>query len=140
MVVDDTPSDNLREQLLDAVPSVRPADHPTTDRRCKNFAITERNGDGTLTGGVYAYVHPGWTYIDLCWVAESQRSQGLGKKLMAAAEREAQKRGCHSVWLWTQDFEAPGFYEKLGYRRFVVMDDFIPNHQRIGLMKKLVSA
>ncbi len=92
-----------------------------------------------MIGGIYVFAHPGWAYVDLVWTRDDQRGKGLGRKLMAKAEDEAQKRACHSAYLWTQDFEAPGFYEKLGYRRFVVLEDFIPGHQRIGFMKRLAA-
>jgi len=34
------------------------------------------------------------------------------------AEREAADRSCHNTWLNTFEFQARGFYEKLGYRCF----------------------
>jgi len=115
---------------------MRPPDHPALNRKWTTFVVMEKEGRNEY-GGIYVYVHPGWAYFDLVWVEPKHRSQGLGRKLMEKAEIEAQKRGCHSAWLWTQDFEAPGFYEKLGYKKFVVFEDFIPGHQRIGYMKRL---
>lgn len=125
--------DKIRDLLL----GIRPADFPDINRHYYTFVIAEKDAQGELMGAVYSYVHPGWVYIDMLWVAAERRGSGLGSRLMAAAEAEAIKRGCHSAYLWTQDFEAPGFYEKQGYNRFVTMEDFIPGHQRIGFRKKL---
>lgn len=136
-LVHDNPTDQLYEQLRKPVLAVRPPDFPDIDRYTKPFAVTEADGKGDLIGGVYAFIHPGWAYIDLVWTREDQRGKGLGRNLMARAEEEAQKRGCHSAYLWTQDFEAPGFYENLGYKQFVVLDNFIQGHPRIGFMKRL---
>ncbi len=131
----DAVHDMLREELL----SVRPADNPSVDRHYKTFSVVSKNDAGQIIGGAYAYLHPGWVYIDLLWVAKEQRGNGMGQRLLREAETEATRRGCHSAYLWTQDFEAPEFYEKQGYKRFVVMEDFIPGHQRIGFMKRLAA-
>ena len=137
MKVDANPSSDLYKQLQTPVLALRPADAPDVDRYVKAFAVTERNENGALQGGVYVYLHPGWAYIDLVWVDDQERGKGLGRRLMREAENEAKRRGCHSAYLWTQDFEAPGFYEKLGYKQFVVLDNYVPGHQRIGFMKRL---
>lgn len=137
MIIDDNPGEDVYEHLLGAIISVRPPDHPNIERRAKRFAVLERDAKGNILGGAYAYVHPGWVYIDLLWTAEKVRGKGLGKRIMAQVEAEALRRGCHSAYLWTQDFEAPGLYKKLGYKEFVMLDDFIPGHQRFGFMKKL---
>lgn len=140
MVIDDNPTNQLYEQLRAPVLAVRPSDAPEVNRYTRPFAVTETEANGVLLGGVYVFVHPGWAYVDLAWVSEKCRGQGWGRKLMKKAEEEAAHRhGCHSAYLWSQDFEAPGFYEKLGYRRFVVLEDFIPGHQRIGFMKRLAA-
>jgi GNAT superfamily N-acetyltransferase len=139
MIVQDNPPESLYEQIRGEVLAIRPADAPTVDRYSKSFAVTETNDKGDLLGGVYVFLHPGWAYIDLTWVDKTRRGNGLGRDLMKKAEEEAVRRGSHSVWLWSQDYEAPGFYEKLGYQQFVVMEDFIPGHQRIGFMKRLAT-
>ena len=48
-------------------------------------------------------------------VAESNRSQGLGGKLVAALEADAREQGVGEIWLLTID--ADGFFESQGYRR-----------------------
>jgi len=50
------------------------------------------------------------------WVRDDQRRTGLGRALMARFEAAARARGCTLVYLETWSFQAPGFYEKLGYR------------------------
>jgi hypothetical protein len=54
---------------------------------------------------------------------------------MARAEEEAIRRGCCHAYLDTFDFQAPGFYRKLGYSEWGVLEDFPPGHQRIFLKK-----
>jgi len=97
--------------------------------------ILARDEAGRLIGGLLGKVIWDWLYVDTLWVAEELRGKSMGSDLMAKAEHEAKQRGCIGVWLWTQSFQAPGFYEKCGCVPFVVMPDFPKGHQRIGLRK-----
>ena len=54
---------------------------------------------------------------------------------MARAEREAIRLGCHSTWTDTFSFQARGFYRKLGYRIFSMLD-VPPAHRRYFLRKR----
>jgi GNAT superfamily N-acetyltransferase len=59
---------------------------------------------------------------------------------MAEAEAEALRRGCHAASLDTYSFQARGFYERLGYSVFGIIDDCPPGHSRIYLIKRLGSS
>jgi GNAT superfamily N-acetyltransferase len=86
---------------------------------------------GGLWGGTYfAHLH-----VDLLFVPESLRRGGLGRRLMREAEEEAVRRGCRGAWLDTFSFQARGFYERLGYAAFGLIEDYPPAHSRIFLKK-----
>ena len=68
-------------------------------------------------------------------MSDALRGKGIGRKLMADAEARALERGCHSAWVDTFSFQAPGFYPKLGYEVFGELD--YPPHKRIFLQKRL---
>jgi ribosomal protein S18 acetylase RimI-like enzyme len=61
--------------------------------------------------------HRGWVYY--LAVAPERRREGLGGKLMAAAEAWLRARGCPKLQLMVRDdnAEALGFYEALGLAR-----------------------
>ena len=59
-----------------------------------------------------------WLPAGLSRRAWDRRSCGLGARIMAQAENEARRRGCTAAFVCTVTFQAPGFYEKYGYRRF----------------------
>ena len=62
----------------------------------------------------------GWTWGDCCelqslWVDPGLRGRGLATRLMAAAEAEAEARGCTQALHFTYDFQAGTLYERIGY-------------------------
>jgi GNAT superfamily N-acetyltransferase len=80
--------------------------------------------DGRLVAGLSGHTWGGCCTIVLLWVDESMRGAGLGRDLMEAAEQEAVRRGCRQIVLSTHSFQAPRFYEKLGFQRLAA----IPNN------------
>ena len=78
-----------------------------------------------------------WVYIDELWVCTESRGQGLGRKLMQLAEEFAAGEALEGIWLWTQSWQAEGFYRQLGYSEFTRFDDFPKGHSRIGFRKTL---
>ncbi len=103
------------------------------------LAILQRDATGRIEAGLYGQTLWNWLYIDSLWVDEPLRGKGMGRVLMAAAEDEAKKRGCIGVFLWTQSFDAPAFYEKLGYELYATFDDFPIGHKRFGFRKRLAA-
>ena len=59
-----------------------------------------------------------FVYVDELGVAASHRGQGIGKKLMAAAEEWARAQGIAEIELnvWEENGRAITFYENLGYQ------------------------
>jgi GNAT superfamily N-acetyltransferase len=84
----------------------------------KEIGLEARNEKGKFIGGLTGSTYLGWLYVDLLFVEEKYRGQGVGKQLLQKAETWAKKRGCHHVNLNTITFQAPGFYRKLGFKVF----------------------
>ena len=99
--------------------------------------IVEYTADGEIIGGILGGTYWGWMYIDILWVAEKYRRQGIGTKLLAEAEKEAVRRGCHHVHLDTMSWQAPGFYRKHGYEVIGTLPDIPDGHQKFLLIKAL---
>ncbi len=90
-----------------------------------------------VVGGLYGKISYGWMFIELLSVPDSMRAQGMGTRLMLAAEEAALLKGCVGIWLDTFSFQAPGFYRKLGFSEFGHMADYPPGHQRYFFQKRL---
>ena len=101
------------------------------------LAVFASGGDGRLVGGASGYTHWGWLFVRTLWVHEDHRGAGVGRSLLELIESEAARRGCHSSHLDTYDFQAVGFYEKLGYRTFGELDNYPPGHRRYFLARPL---
>jgi GNAT superfamily N-acetyltransferase len=76
------------------------------------------NARGEIVGGIYGDAFVGCMEVDRFWIAEDYRGRGLGTKLMEMMQSEARKIGCTIMYLSTFGFQAPLFYEKLGFERF----------------------
>jgi len=96
------------------------------------------NGDkGVVIGGLWGVSAFCWLHLEMLFVPESARGQGIGSALLAAAETEAKNRGCLGIYVDTFSFQAAPFYEKMGYSTFGVLDDCPPGHHRRFLQKRL---
>lgn len=92
----------------------------------------------SVAGGLIGYVWAHWLHIDLLWVDEHRRGSGLGSRLMAEAERHAREQhGCLNSRVETFDFQAPGFYQKLGYTLVGKVEDYPPGCTDHLLVKQL---
>ena len=106
-------------------------------RNHRSLAIVLRDDAGVITGGLIGATVWGWLHVKELWVADQYRGQHWGAKLMALAEDEAVARRCHHAFLDTFDFQALGFYERLGYTVFGSLNDFPQGHVRYFVSKRL---
>lgn len=101
------------------------------------LTLAAKDSEGTLIGGLVGDTGWGWLYVNLLWVADRCRRQGIGRQLLRAAEAESVRRGCAHAFLRTFDFQAPGFYEREGYVVFGVQENFPLGHRGFYLRKDL---
>jgi len=101
---------------------------------CKKIVDKE----GNIIAGCSGYVfYWGCMYIDDMWVDEKYRRQGLGSVALQAVESEAERKGCHVLWVGTWDFQARPYYEKHGYEVFATLKDCPVGHEDYQLAKYL---
>ena len=78
-----------------------------------------------------------WLYIDIIWVDADYRKKGIGKHLIKSAEQKAKNKGIKRARLYTFDFQALNFYQKLGYTVYGKLEDFPEGHTAYYLKKIL---
>jgi len=102
------------------------------------FAASVKSQTDKVIGAVTGHTWGGTCQVTHLWVHESHRRKGLGVALMNAVESEAMRRGCRQVLLSTHSFQAPEFYERLGYKREASIEDYPKGHANVFYLKKLV--
>ena len=132
---DDTPSDDDVAFLRDRINEYNFATTGIYDGR--ELATFVRDGDGRVVAGLYGWTWGGCLAIQFLWVNEELRGRGYGTRLLRAAENEAITRGCGLAVLNTHSFQAPDFYERLGYEVVSVTDGYPRQHQDIHMKKTL---
>lgn len=100
-----------------------------------DILITASNQTGELAGGVYGKIAWQWLYVDLLWVDEDFRGQNLGSRLLSDIEKAANKHGIFNYYLSTASFQAPDFYQKMGYKIFGQIEGLPPGQTTYFLKK-----
>ena len=77
------------------------------------------------------YLRPG----EACAVSMICALQSQTSEIMAMAEQEAIRRGCHGAWLDTFEFQARGFYERIGYECFGELPNYPAGFSRFFMKK-----
>jgi GNAT superfamily N-acetyltransferase len=108
-------------------------------RDARLLVILLRDGDDRIYAGLSGHTWGGVAEIRLLWVDESRRHEGLGTRLLHAAEEEARARGCTRIVLSTHSFQAPGFYLACGFAVVGGYADYPAGHASMFLEKSLVS-
>ena len=62
---------------------------------------------------------------------------GLWQQLLHAAGQEARTRGCHQIVLSSFSFQAPAFYQALGFEVCAALEEHPWGHQHYYLRKRL---
>lgn len=133
--VSDTADEYDRRALVDGLIAYNEQRAGLGDSR--PLVVLIRDSNGATVGGLWGRTGYGWLFVEMLFVPERLRGQGLGTQVMELAESEALARGCHGVWLDTFEFQARGFYEQLGYRCFGELEDYPAGFSRYFMTKTL---
>jgi GNAT superfamily N-acetyltransferase len=113
--------------LLDASPGAA---------RASEFTVSLRSA-GQLLGGIYAAVCGRTCELQHLYVDPEHRGSGVGRRLVTEAEREAARRGCTQVVLFTHASLGERYYPALGYSLVARVDDYPEGDAALWFRKDL---
>jgi ribosomal protein S18 acetylase RimI-like enzyme len=96
-----------------------------------------RSPTGEILAGISGHTWASCCQVTYLWVSAQHRGTGLGRRLLLAAEAEARLRDCTNLIVSSHSFQAPRFYERLGYTRHAVVLDHPVGHSNIFFIKAL---
>ncbi len=104
----------------------------------ESFSVIRRDEAGRIVAGLCGYTWGGCCFVSYLWVDAPRRQGGLGRLLLHTAEAHARRRGCALVLVATHSFQAPGFYQRMGYQRQSVVRDHPLGHESGSFAKRLL--
>lgn len=117
LTLTDAPDEAAKAVISDALHVFNDAKSGGSDRRTLAILVADPE-TGETVGGLLGRTSLGVLLIELFYLPETLRGAGLGRRIVQQAEDEARRRGCTNAVLFTISFQAPGFYERCGYRSF----------------------
>ncbi len=107
-------------------------DIPTPD-----ISLVLKNSNEDIIGGIITSMLTGVMHLEILWVDEPYRGQGFGKKLVLRAEKLGKEKGYPASQTWTFSFQAPEFYQSIGYKVLGIFDGYANGITEYVLLKIL---
>jgi GNAT superfamily N-acetyltransferase len=135
--VTDAPAAEDVELISDALDEFNLQEAGTEDRR--TLAVLVKDPEtGRVVGGLTGRTSLGLLFVDLFHLPPALRGSGIGSEILRQAEDEGRRRGCRTAVLYTISFQAPGFYERNGWRVFGEVPCDPPGTSRVFMTKDLM--
>src|SRR5215475_10710782 len=94
-----------------------------------------RNELGQMIGVAAGYTWAGISELRQMWIDDAHRGRGYARALLDAFVTEARSRGARRIWTASYDFQAPGMYEKAGFKRMAEFEGWPEGHINVVLCK-----
>lgn len=107
------------------------------EETCVPYQFTYKDQKNQVQGGITGFCYCGCIYINMLWVSPEYRGQKLGVSLVNEAEKFGKQQGCTFSTVNTMEWEAPEFYQKLGYEVEFMREGYSDHHKMFFLRKSL---
>lgn len=129
-------TESQKSQIIgDLIRSYNRSKREVAESEPLNLYVEDEHGE--IMAGLVAETFGNWLEIEYLFVKEDLRGQGIGSQLLQQAESEAKKRNCRFAFVNTYQFQAPGFYQKQGYKEVFTLKDYPYIGQRHYYQKDL---
>jgi ribosomal protein S18 acetylase RimI-like enzyme len=135
LIVDTNPSETDVQYIHDNLNAFNRNVGFTSEVR--KFLVCVKDDEGIIRGGAVCHIFWEWIFVGLLWVDDRYRGRGWGSEIMQAVEKYARENRCIGVFLDTVDFQAPGFYSKLGYEVYGILEDMPRGQKRYYFRKRV---
>lgn len=105
------------------------------EREIEEFCYEYTEGDERIAIGRGRYF-AGWCNLSELIVSAKSRGKGIGAQMMKHIEEESKKRNQKGIILTTISFQAPEFYEKLGFVKYATLQPYAGPNQRLYYKKE----
>ena len=111
--------------------------HVTGRHDGQGLGFVIRDEFGRMIGVAAGYTWAGTSELKQMWIDEAYRGLGYARALLNAFVTEASSRGVHRIWVASYDFQAPGMYEKAGFKRMAEFEEWPEGYINVVLCKTL---
>ena len=111
--------------------------HVTGRHDGQGLGFVIRDELGRMIGVAAGYTWAGTSELKQMWIDEAYRGRGYARALLNAFVTEACSRGVRRIWVASYDFQAPGMYEKAGFKRVAAFKEWPEGHINVVLCKTL---
>ncbi|MGY5879885.1 MAG: GNAT family N-acetyltransferase [Candidatus Thorarchaeota archaeon] len=101
------------------------------------LSLVLKDHEGTIVGGILTSTLYWTQYLEVLWVDEKYRGLGYGRDLVLEAHRLGKIQGCISSHTYTFSWQAPDFYQAVGYKLIATYDGYVEGIKEHILMKRL---
>ena len=137
VIVTDAPERRTLEAISNGLSNFNKEATGISDHR-PLAVVVQDPATGETVGGVSGRTSLGLLFLDVFYLPARFRGSGLGSRILEMAEEEGRKRGCRAAVLYTISFQAPGFYQRHGWRIFGEIPCDPPGTSRIFMTKELL--
>ena len=106
----------------------------------EEYCYIAKNESGEIIGAITGRAYYNEVHIGDLIVDEAYRGANVGSELVRTVEKAYRNRGYEKITLTTFGFQAPGFYQKLGYSLEFVREDQDPKLSKYFYCKSYLQA
>jgi GNAT superfamily N-acetyltransferase len=110
------------------------AQSPSEYKR-NDLRLFVRDQNGRIVGGLLGLVNMHCLVVQIVWLEEDYRGQGIGEDLVRQCEERGKELGALQSIVETTDFQARPFYERLGYKVIASVPN-VPKGSNLHILHK----